>query len=118
MSNPEAVAALLEQAKEELPLVATALKFGTVDVWVRALPFRESMKMRRQYPQDDEDVAQARVLLRCIVDAEGVPLFDYLDPAHIEALLAQKRGSFWMGVSNALTESGEPGKASAQTTSS
>lgn len=118
MSNEAARAALRERAAQPLPLVKTTLVLGGVEVYVKALAFRESMRIRRDNPDDDQDVAEARLLVRCLYDAEGNLLLDSLNDEDLQLIVDQKHQDFWIAVSAALGESSGPGKASAQTTSS
>lgn len=118
MANEAARAALRERAATPLPLVPTSLDLGGVKVHVRALPFRQSMQIRRENPDDDADMAEARVLVQCLCDAEGELLLDPLDVDDLQLILDQKQSDFWIAISNAIGESQGPGKASAQTTSS
>lgn len=119
MSNEAARAALRERAGRALALVPTGLDLGGVEVHVRALPFRQSMKVRRDHQDDDEDTAEARILILCLCDSDGNLLLDPLNDEDLELIVAQKQSDFWIAVGTALQESQTPpGKASAQTTSS
>ncbi len=118
MANEAARAALRERAETPLPLVKTELVLGGVEVYVRALPFRQSMRIRSENQGDDNDVAEARIIVRCLYDAEGELLLDPLDPQDLALITEQKHSDFWVEVSKALAEGASPGKASAQTQSS
>ncbi len=118
MANEAARAALRERADTPLPLVKTELVLGGVEVYVRPLPFRQAMRIRSENPGDDNDTAEARVIVRCLYDSEGELLLDPLDPQDLEVITAQKHQDFWVAISQALAEGAAPGKASAQTTSS
>lgn len=124
MSNEAARAALRERAETPLALVKTPLVLGGVEVYVRALPFRQAMKLRRDHPDTDlpedqrDDIAQARVVVRALFDSAGELLLDPLSDDDLQIILDQKHSDFWLAVSAALVESEGPGKASTQTTSS
>jgi hypothetical protein len=117
MANEAARAALRERAATPLPLVRTEIVLGGVEVYVRALPFRQAMRIRAENPDDDDDTAEARIIVRCIYDSEGELLLDPLDPQDLEVITAQKHQDFWIQITRALAEGASP-KASAQTTSS
>lgn len=117
MANEAARAALRERADSPLPLVKTDLVLGGVEVYVRAVPFRQSMRIRAENPGDDDDTAEARIIVRCLCDAEGELLLDPLDAQDLEMITAQKHQDFWIAISKALAEGASP-KPSAQTQSS
>jgi len=117
MANEAARAALRERAATPLPLVKTEIVLGGVEVYVRALPFRQAMRLRADNPDDDSDTAEARVIVRCLYDSEGELLLDPLDPQDLAVITEQKHQYFWISISQALAEGSSP-KASAQTTSS
>jgi hypothetical protein len=71
MANEAARAALRERAATPLPLVKTDLVLGGVDVYVRALPFRESMQIGARTRTTTTTPAEARVIVRCLFDSEG-----------------------------------------------
>lgn len=118
MSNEAFRAGMRERRDAPLPLVKTALEINGVKVFVRALPFRQSMQIRRDHQDDDQDTAEARIIVQCLCDSEGNLLLDPLNDEDLDLIIGQKHSDFWLGVTNALAESGAPGKASAQTTNS
>ncbi len=116
MSNETAREALRARAKP-YALVESKVDLGGVKVYVRALPFRQQVALRQEQEEDDQ-TTQARVLLHCLFDSEGNLLLDPLSDDDLALLREQPDADFWVGVGEALKESADRGKASAQTTAS
>jgi hypothetical protein len=117
MANEKALAAMRKRRDTPFPLVKSDLVLDDVVVYVRALPFRESMQIRMDHPDDDKATAEARVLIRCLYDEKGELLFDPLDPEHLELVSTEKYADFWLDIGVALGTQTYP-KASAQTSNS
>lgn len=100
-------------------MVKTDLLLGEAEVHVRALPFREQMKVYNDNAQLDRRQVEAMLIARCTYDQHGELIFDPLDEDHINLIIEEKFQDFWTAITNAMAESGaSPGKASAQTPSS